>query len=280
MQILLCTNGFETTRPALTYGMWLAEKLRNPVTLLGILEDPEDQNQLEILIDETAQSLKNKKIQFQTLLREGRASIEISKQAQGGDYLTIVGPFGRPALRRWVRGRTFRRLLARLATPLLYVPEANLTMEHVLVCMGGLGFASSMEAVILYLAKATGAKLTLLNVVEPLSLDYPIAREVHQHLQDLPETDTPQGRNLKKGLERAQQAGLEAEVKVRHGNIIKEIMEELHSNNYDLVGLGSSYSAHGLRHLYLPNVTAEVAEAVNHPVLTVRADYKLVVENH
>jgi hypothetical protein len=34
--------------------------------------------------------------------------------------------------------------------------------------------------------------------------------------------------------------------------------------------MGSLYSAHGLRQLYAPNVTAEVAEVIGCPVLSVR----------
>jgi hypothetical protein len=37
-----------------------------------------------------------------------------------------------------------------------------------------------------------------------------------------------------------------------------------------LVCMGSPHSAHGLRQMYAPNVTAEVAETIGCPVLTVR----------
>jgi hypothetical protein len=40
--------------------------------------------------------------------------------------------------------------------------------------------------------------------------------------------------------------------------------------NYDMICMGSHYSAHALRQLYMPNVTAEVAESAHCPVLTVR----------
>ncbi|MEW6566753.1 MAG: hypothetical protein AB1449_01015, partial [Chloroflexota bacterium] len=44
----------------------------------------------------------------------------------------------------------------------------------------------------------------------------------------------------------------------------------LRAGEYDLVGLGSPYSSHTLRHLFMPNVTAEVAEAAHCPVLSAR----------
>ncbi len=52
--------------------------------------------------------------------------------------------------------------------------------------------------------------------------------------------------------------------------MIEEILGELEEGDYDLVCMGSQHSAQGLRQLYAPNVTAEVAEVIGCPVLTVR----------
>ena len=75
---------------------------------------------------------------------------------------------------------------------------------------------------------------------------------------------------LKQALAEMQSAGVDATLKIRHGSVVHEILAEIHSGDYDLVGLGSPYSAKSLRHLYTPNVTAEVAEAIHVPVLSVR----------
>ncbi len=277
IQILLCTNGTETSRSALSYGVWMAQVLDTSVVLLGILEHQEDRSGLEKLLAETGVRLDQNNVSYQTLIREGRASIQIPNHAKMGNFLTIVGPLGRPTWRRWLRGRTFRRLLAGMASPLIYVPEERLSLRHILVCMGGLGYAFSMEQVILQLAQSTGARLTLLNVVEPVTFDYPVAKEVQHHWKHLLETDTPQGRNLQKAVREAEGAGLQVDVKVRHGNVVGEILDEVRGKDYDLIGLGSPYSGHSLRHLFIPNVTAEVAEAIDRPVLTVRSGFEIVV---
>jgi nucleotide-binding universal stress UspA family protein len=51
---------------------------------------------------------------------------------------------------------------------------------------------------------------------------------------------------------------------------VEEILAELKEANYDLIGMGSRMSAHGLRQMYEPNVTDEVAEQATCPVLTAR----------
>jgi len=63
---------------------------------------------------------------------------------------------------------------------------------------------------------------------------------------------------------------VEAEVILRHGQVVDEIINEVEHGDYDLIGLGSVYSSHSLRGLYRPDVTALVSAAVACPILTMR----------
>jgi nucleotide-binding universal stress UspA family protein len=276
VSLLLCTNGCEAARPALRYGVHLAELLKLPVVLLGVLERKSQEVKVLNSLADTAQRLEKAGIGFQQLLERGRGSIVISRYTQMGNYLTVVGPLGRPVWRRVVQGRSFRRLQSRIETPIFYVSEERWPIRRILLCMGGLGFAQAVENLCLNLAIASGADLALLHVVEPVTLDYPIAHEIQENWEEILETDTPQGRNLSAAMQRIREAGLDASLKIRHGNIVHEILDEVRGGDYDLVGMGSAYSAHSLRHLYMPNVTAEIAEEVDCPVLTVRQGYESV----
>jgi len=274
-QLLLCTNGFDATRPALDYGVWLAGLLHRSVLLLGVVEHLDERPAVERLLSETGERLEALGIPFQTQVESGRGSLVIARHAQPGNYLTVVGPLGRPAWRRYLQGRSFRRLLSRIATPIVYVPQASLPLRRVLICMGGLGYASSMARLCLYLAGQVEAEVTVLHIIEPVTLEYSLSKAVHEHWQDIVQTDTPQGRNLRGIMQEIQSAGLRGELKVRQGNPVHEILSEVQDGAYDLVGLGSPHSAHSLRQMYMPNVTAEVAEAMGAPVLTVRQGYDL-----
>ena len=75
---------------------------------------------------------------------------------------------------------------------------------------------------------------------------------------------------MRNALDKASEKNVQANLKLRQGNVIEEILAELREGDYDFVCMGSLYSAHGLRQLYAPNVTAEVAEVIGCPVLTVR----------
>jgi len=113
-----------------------------------------------------------------------------------------------------------------------------------------------------------------LHVMPPTDLDYPTTRRLRGHTKDLAESNTLPGRSLRKALEIAQIAGLNARAIARHGIIVDEILSELHEGNYDMVCMGSSYSANTLRQFYAPNVTAEIAEAAHCPILTARYQRK------
>jgi len=271
LQILLCTNGSDESHPALEYGVWLAKLLNLPVQLLGVIEGLDSQHAVQKQVRESEQMFQSAGIQFQVEIAKGRGSVVIGRYASQSRYITVVGPLGRPLWRRLFQGRSFRRLLKLIQTPLIYVPRIKLPLTRLLLCMGGLGYAHSVKQQCIILAKATGAKITVLHIVEPANLDYPVAREMHLHWKNILETETPQGRNLRQALHDIEIAGIEVTFKVRNGNPVHEIIAEYKKGAYDLIGLGSPHSAHSLRHLYLPNVTAEVAETAECPVITARA---------
>jgi nucleotide-binding universal stress UspA family protein len=274
--LLVCTNGDEHTRPALDYGVWLAGLLRAPVIFLGILERGGKSERIETLIAEAAARLDVSITPYEIRMDEGRASIVIAKQANATPCITVIGPLGRPTWRRVVQGRSFRRILSKVSSPIFYTPNACNRLNSILICLGGLEYSTAVEHFCLALARQAGATVTFLHVVEPVTLQYPIAREIKAHWASLAETPTPQGKHLRRALSEAQTANVPAEIKIRHGSIVHEIIEETRSGDYDLIGMGSPYSAHSLRHLYMPNVTAEVAEMLVCPVLTLRTELSAV----
>lgn len=276
IRLLLCTNGSEQNRPALEYGIWLAELLQIPVVVLGVIETPRLQPQVEAYVVEASARLVEIGVPFQVDYDHGRGSVVIARYTHLGNFITVVGPLGRPAWRRVVQGRSFRRLLAKIETPIIYVPKLRLPIKHILLCMGGLGYARGILKLVIFLAKAAGARLTILHVVEPVNLEYPTSRRIDQNWEHILETDTPQARNLKRAIEKLEDAGLIFEFKVRHGNIVHEILSELHGGHYDLIGMGSHFGVHALRQMYLPDITSEVAEGLGCPVVTVRLGHELI----
>jgi len=274
-ELLVATNGFKGTWAAIEYGAWLAELMQARITLLGVSESPkpgamDDHPPLENIFAKAIALFQTKGVEYSLEIGNGQAEQVIPERANQSHFLTVVSPLGRSRLRHWLTGRSFRGLMEEIKGPILYVPSVRLPLQRLLISAGGLGYEVDAENLALQVATLSRADVTILHVIPPSGLDYPTTRDMRQHAGDLQDTDTVLGRSLRKGLEIAEAAGLNAKLTTRQGHVVEEILAEVKKGNYDLVCMGSRYSAHALRQLYTPNVTAEVAEGANCPLLTVR----------
>jgi nucleotide-binding universal stress UspA family protein len=278
-ELLIATNGYKDTWRAIEYGAWLAELMQAKVTLLGVTEkrsgaEIDDHHPLEDIFASAVEIFKEKGVEYKLVVRNGDAEHVIPETANGGDFITVVTPLGRSWFRHWLIGRSFRGLMEQIQGPILYVPEIRLPLKKLLISAGGLGYEVSAENLALQVATMSRADVTILHVIPPTDLDYPTSNVAREHVRDLQDTDTVLGRSLRQGLDIARDAELNAKLITRQGHVVEEILTEVKEGNYDMVCMGSRYSGHALRQLYTPNVTAEVAEAVNCPVLTVRHIHK------
>jgi len=268
LQILIATNGYSGSQPSIEYGTWLAGLLDGTVTLLGVDEHPQPAHR-EFCAD-AVRVLEAHKVENSLEIRAGDAEAVIPRKSQEADYITVVGPLGRSHLHRLLMGRSIRHLMADISGPIVYVPKSRLPLKKLLICIGGLGYEMTVENLALQLGSAAKAEVVLLHVVPPLELDYPTARIMRSEWDHLVETNTPVGRSLRKALDIAQGMGLKTRVLGRQGNIVEEILDEVRSGDYDLLCMGSPYSTNALRQLYATNVTADIAQVVDIPLITAR----------
>jgi len=273
--LLITTNGFEGTWPSIEYGTWLAATLGKDITLLGVTENLnpaaiDDHHPLEDVFARAVELFQQSGVTYNLEVQNGNAENIIPRKAKQGDYIIVLGPLGRPQLRRMLTGRSIRHLMEEIEQPILYVPESKLPLKKILACIGGLGYEVTAEHIAMQMAMKSRAEITLLHIVPPIDLNYPTAKTVSAHWQNLAETDTPIGRSLRQTLDVAKNDGLTASVKARQGNVVEEILVEVKEGNYDLLCMGSIYITNALRQLYEPNVTAEIANGVTCPVLSAR----------
>lgn len=269
-RLVMVTNGCPETRPCLEYGTWLANMLKLPVVLLAVHEPDDAEHPVLDLVMEMSLVLQASGVPFTVEQRSGDAEELVDNSVQQPGTLVVLGPLGRPLLRRFFVGRSLRHFMEDQLAPFLYVSHSKIPVRKILVCLGGLGYSLDVLHTALAIAEPLQVEMTFFHVIEPVTLDYPLAQQVEAHWQDLQDTDTPQGRVLKQASNEALKLGLKPEVKLRRGHIVPEIIKEIESGDYGLVVMGSIYSSHGLRSLSLPNVTAEIAESAHCPVLVVR----------
>jgi len=273
--ILIATNGFKGTWPSIQYGVWLAATLNYRVTLLGVTEHLkpaaiDDHHPLEDVFARALELFQQNGLEYSLEVRNGNAEEVIPRKANERNFISVLGPLGRPSIRHWLVRRSIRHLMEDILGPIIYVPELRLPVRKLLIAIGGLGYEVTAEHIAIQVALSSDAEITLLHVVPPVDLDYPTARAEREGWQHPADTNTPVGRSLRQSLEIARQNGLNVSVKGRQGNIVEQILAEIREGSCDLLCMGSPYSANTFRQLYTPNVTAEVAEAAGIPILTAR----------
>lgn len=273
--ILIVTNGHKENWYAIEEGVWLASTLDSKITLLGLTEqlNPaaiDDHHPLEDVFEKAVRLFQERNVEYSLEVRNGSAEGIIPERAKQNESIIVMGPLGRPQFRRFLAGRSIHHFIEEIEQPILYIRQSKLPVKKILICVGGLGYDVNAENLAMQIAIKGQAAITLLHIVPPVELNYPTAQTISRNWQHLTDTDTPIGRSLRQSLENAKAEGVTAEVKVRQGNVVEEILSETKQGNYDLLCMGSSYSVHSLRQMSSANVTSEVTENASCPVLTAR----------
>jgi nucleotide-binding universal stress UspA family protein len=274
-EILIATNGSKESWPAVEYGAWLGATLKSRIVLLGAVEHMseaaiDEAHPLEACFAQATELFRTQGLEYKLEVENGSAEVVVPRRARDQNFITVLGPLGRPRLKRWLTGRSISHLMAEIHGPIVYVPHTRLPLKKLLIALGGLGYELTAEHLALQIAVQTRAEIALLHVVPPVDLDYPTARIMRTEWRHLDDTNTPVGRRLREAMDLAKSLGLTAAVVARQGIVVEEILAEVRQGNYDLLCMGSPYSTSALRQLYAPNVTADIAEAVDCPVLTAR----------
>jgi nucleotide-binding universal stress UspA family protein len=287
-ELLLCMDGHEYCQAGLSYGIHLAEITGAPVLLLCAFGSRPD-SMVRAQLEETTRRLQSLGIAHRSQEMSGSLVDALERAADRhdparGTLLTVYSTPRRSFLYRLLRQSTFEHLLAQTESPIIRLREERWPIRKILACSSGMDYTLELEKMINLLACAAvgnsghtpedPVQITFLHVAEPDTDAY--------HAQETPETvleaGTPHALHMRQALESAHAAGLEARLRLRQGVAVHEILAEIHSGEYDLVGLGSSHSAESRRHTYVPSVTAQVALDVDIPVLVVRAPPSLMLK--
>lgn len=268
-KILLVTNGCTKNWDVIEYAAGMAKMMQIPLTLLGVVEKTDEFHPVEEMFSRAIPLFQEKEIAYELQLVNGETEDILAEMKWDENTYLFVGPLGRPQFRHWLVGRSLRKIIENVPSPIFYARESRLSIKKVLVCVGGLGYTERAEEISIEIGKLTGAELTFLHVIPPVEADHLPSKELDKKEEIL--IDKTPAHTLKIAEQHALDNGIKSHVSVRHGNIINQILEELDAQRYDLICMGSSFShPDNLRHLYAPNVTAEIAESVKCPILTAR----------
>ncbi|MGB3905720.1 MAG: universal stress protein [Anaerolineae bacterium] len=271
MKILMCTDGSTHAAEALRYGALIAREAKGPVTLLGVIESPDEERKVNRMLERTSSALCDDVPHIDTRIRHGHAAEEILKETEERAYdLVIVGSRGRRGITRFLLGSTAARLAHYCPAPVLIVKGKKSSLEKILVCTAGAKWGEKDTELAGRVAALTGASVIVLHVMSqlPLTLEAKMS-DLENSTEALLDSDAREGEHLRKDLQILEGFGVEGQAKVRHGLVIDEIMAEAEEGDYDLIVSGA-HIASGLQRFMLTDTTEQIVLGSNRPVLVVR----------
>ncbi|GAB4467994.1 MAG: hypothetical protein Kow00124_01660 [Anaerolineae bacterium] len=267
---------------AARFAALLAAPAGAEVTLLGVIEAPQDEARLTSALQALHAELSaGAGYPVSTSLRTGLPVEQILAEAdEGGHDLVVVGIRGRGRFRRGQVGRTTRRLVHYTRIPLLVVPRERPALRSILICTAAEKPGEADAYVGGRIAQITSASVTILHVMSQIPLT-PEARIEYlaANAETLLKSDVREGVHFRRVLGILANLGVDparCTPKVRHGLVLDEVLSEVREGDYDLVVIGAhQVPAHQswprLRRMLQDDIASRILNTTARPVLVVHA---------
>jgi nucleotide-binding universal stress UspA family protein len=271
MKILFCSDGSSQAENAVRFGASIAAACQAEVSILGIVEKAGQEDAVLQALRRAQEILKEYHLNAELITKAGRPVREIIKRTQETQYDLVVVGAVRKGTRRalWMSARAYK-LIESVEPPVLVVIGSSMQLRRILVCDGGTHKADAAVQFAGEIARHLNASVDLLHVLaEPPAVYANLVRsedDVGQILQ----SSSALGRCLRSQKELLEKMAVPCEVRLRHGLVLDELLEELQRTEYHLVVAGSSPADDRLRRYIMGNVTREIVNRAELPVLVVR----------
>ena len=272
MNILICSDGTPASDNAVRLGSGVARAIKSRVTLLGIAENPGEEQPLRQALDRETDMLQSMGVERQTVIQTGEPISQILDETSVKKYdFIVIGSRRTEASGHFWQSRRTYEIIKAVEPPVLVAIGACERISRILLCSGGKHFIDPAVRLTGTLAAALHAEVTLFNVMAEPPAIYAHLIELEEDVDALLRSGSELGRNLlaeKKALEKL---GVAVQVRVRHGFIVDQLLEEMREGNYDLIVSGSSRARGPLRHYIMGDVTEAILENAECSVLVARS---------
>lgn len=274
MRVLICSDGTNTADPPARIGGLVAAPCNATVTLLGVAEQPENEQPLRAALEAEAQLLGGFGVTPEIVLAAGEPIEQILKQTANRAFdLVIIGArVKQTGERRWHSQRTYEVIKA-IPAPVLVAAGERATFAKFLVCTGGKRYIEPAVQLTGEIAKCAGASVTLLHVMaEPPAIYADLVR-LEEDVDALLAAGSELGQNLRMQKESLEKLGVRAvDVRVRHGIVLDQVFSELRDGGYDMIVTGSSQARGALQHYIMGDLTKSIVDRARCPVLVARSN--------
>ena len=272
MRILICSDGTDPADKPARLGGLLAGPCHAETTLLGIAEQPQDDQPLREALAAESKVLGKFGVTPEIVVRSGEPIRQILEQTSAAKYdLVVIGSRrkGTPGT-HWRSQRTYEVIKA-IPAPVLVATGAIEALESFVVCTGGKRFIEDAVHLTGKVAAACGASVTLLHVMaEPPAIYADLVR-LEEDVDGLLQSGSELGRNLLAQKQNLETLGVKTEVRVRHGAVLEQVFAEVSERGHDMIVTGSSQTRGPLQHYIMGDLTRSIVNRSKVPVLVARA---------
>jgi len=272
MRILICSDGTDPAdKPVLLAGL-VAAPTKAEATLLGISETSAEEKPLSEALASEAEKLRRFGVSPEIVTRSGEPIREILEQTKSNRYdMTIIGARRKASSGPyWRSGKTYEVIKA-IPTPVLLATGVCETLKSFIVCTGGKKYIDAVLELTGKLAAAVGASVTLLHVMAEPPAIYADLMRLEEDVDRLLRSGSELGRNLLAQKQSLEKLGILVEVRVRHGFVVDQIFADVSERGHDLVVTGSSPTRGPLGHFIMGDITRQIVNRANVPVLVARS---------
>ena len=272
MKILICSDGTSSAGIAIQLGGSLAGPLKAETTLLGIAETAQDEQPLRDALHNQAQSLQERGISAELVVRSGEPVHQILDQTSKSNYdLVVIGARWAGAVGEYWRSKKTYEVIKTVQPPVLVAMGERKQLKRFVICTGGKEFIEQAVHFTGRLAAAVGASVTLLHVMAEPPAMYADLVQLEEDVTQLLESKSELGTNLRRQKRELERLGVSAEVRLRHGIVVDEVFAQVSAGDYDLIVTGTSQARGLLRHYIMGDLTRSILNRANVPVLVARA---------
>jgi len=271
MHILVCTIGSKRRETTLRFSLAVARAVAGRVTFLGVVNKQRKVAELFAFLQEAAAELAGDGLDVRVQVEAGDAESLVMAELDADEYdLVALGALAGKRSRRKFLDSVAMRIIERARVSVLCVKGGRTGLSKMLICASGteLGHLSIWAGATV--ACGAGANATVLHVVDALPAMYTGLEQMEETLTECLQSDTQTASELRWATQVVKAECEVSEVKLRRGIVVDEILAEAEAGDYDLIVIGSSEVAGGLRRALMGNLAREVMVRAERPVLVVR----------
>lgn len=270
MRILIATGGSSHSDVAVHLGGLIHHMMGGTLTLLTVIHHETERAQAEAILVR-AKTLIVAVPEIQTRIRTGKPAEEIVREAETGACdLIVVGERSQHGLAGRLMTPTVERVIAHMPCPVLIARGQPRPLRRVLVCESGRepSLLNRMITQLSPLLKYVD-ELMVLHVMSQMAAAPGVPGwELRAGAKELIQKHTPEGSLLEDDLARLERLNVRLEAKVRHGLVVREILAEARSGDYDLVAIGA-HQGKGWERYLLDDLAHEIISHAEWPLLVV-----------